>query len=231
MSFDDFYKTPQCKTYGSPGQHTWSGLSFYVQKNRCGYLKMRNRKGLVFMYYKSENTFIRALYAPGFSALTMSLFNMYLTVCFNPYTGKDNNGYDQYCKKTFLSTSIRYEGAALFQLTAIPILEGKDPEKQIEAVLRCGKNASLLFEYKPDENNQMTAYLTINKNNETIPFKFPTHEYKVKENGQVVTKVVQHGLAAFVSVLDGYLTGVGADNHLSKLPDEILNPTQAPLPF
>jgi hypothetical protein len=179
---------------------------------------------------KPTNTFIRNIFSPGFSALTMSFFNTYLTLCFNAYIGKDNNGFDQYCKKTFLSTSIRYEGAAFFWLIAMPIQEGKQ-EKQINAVFRCGKNASLLFEYKPDENNQMAAYLTINKNNETIPFKFPTHEYNVKENGQVATKVVQHGLASFVSVMDGYLTGVGADNHLSKLPDEVLNPEKVPLPM
>ena len=179
---------------------------------------------------KPTNTFIRNIFSPGLSSLTMSFFNTYLTLCFNAYIGKDNRGFDQYCQKTFLSASIRYEGAAFFWLIALPILEGKQ-ERPIEAILKCGKNASLLFEYKPDENNQMTAYLTINKNNEMIPFKFLTHEYKVKENGQTVTKVVHQGLAAFVSVLDGYLTGVGADNHLGKLPDEILNPTQAPLPF
>jgi hypothetical protein len=94
-------------------------------------------------------------------------------------------------------------------------------------VLPCNK-AALIFEYKPDQGNQMAAYLAIDKNNQSIPFKFKTKEVQVKENGHTVTKVIQSkviqsGLGAFVKTIEGYLTGIGADLHLSKLPDNFEN--------
>jgi len=63
----------------------------------------------------------------------------------------------------------------------------------------------------------------INKNNESITFRFNIHKYEVKENGQVVTKVIQTGLGVFAKILDGYLTGIGADRHLNKVPDNYEN--------
>jgi hypothetical protein len=79
--------------------------------------------------------------------------------------------------KTHLSTSVNPEGAAFFHIHATRILDGKYSEEQVEVVLPCNNGASLTFEYKPDENNQMSAYMTINKNNEAIRFRFPTTEY------------------------------------------------------
>jgi len=99
------------------------------------------------------------------------------------------------------------------------IITGENLNKEILAVLQCSNNATLTFEYKLDQNNQMRAYLVIAKNNEVYPFLFPIHQYQVKENGQTITKVIQSGLGVFAKTLDGYLTGIGADNHLSKLPE------------
>lgn len=66
----------------------------------------------------------------------------------------------------------------------------------------------------------MSAYLVIDKNGETILFRFGIHQYKVKQNGQMVTKVIQSGLGVFVKTLNAYLTGIGTDLHLNKLSEE-----------
>lgn len=171
--------------------------------------------------YKSANTYIRTLYAEGFSSLMISFYKTNLTFGFSPYSGKDNRGLCQYNNKIFLSTSVNYESSSFLYSVAISILNGN--ENQVESVLACNNNSTLVFEYKPDPNNQMNAYLTINKNNMTIPFKFSTNQYKVNENGQMVTKVIQSGLGVFAKTLEAYLMGIGADLHLSKLTEEELD--------
>jgi hypothetical protein len=158
----------------------------------------------------------------------MSFYRTNLILNFVPYVGKDHRGFSQYSKNKFLSTSINYEGAAFFYLTAMPILNGEDSEKQIEAALPCSNNAALLFEYKPDQSGQMSAYLTVNKNNEMIPFRFSTHPYRVNIDGNMVTKVRQAGLGAFAMTLESYLKGIGADLHLNKLTEEELDDQQVP---
>lgn len=168
----------------------------------------------------NKNTYIRSLYSPGFSSLTMSFFRTNLTLNFVPYLGKDNVGLSQYSKTEFLSTTVNYEGAVALYLSAMPILDGNG--SQMELVLPCSNNATLILEYKPDQDNQMSIYLFINKNNRTIPLRFGTMQYRTKENGQMVTKVIQSGLGAFTKTLDAYLSGIGADLNLNKLSEEEL---------
>ena len=170
----------------------------------------------------SANTFVRNIYSPGFSCLKLSYFKTNLTFSFNPYKSTDNNGRSQYDTKTFLSTSINHGGAAYFYAVAMPIITGKDTETHIEATLTSSNNTTLTLEYKPDQNNQMCAYMVIRKHSEIIPFMFPSRTYKAIENGQVVTKLIQTDLIAFVKILDGYLSCTGAERHLSKLTDEEL---------
>lgn len=112
----------------------------------------------------------------------MSFFKTNLTLNFVLYLGKDNIGRSQYSRTEFLSTTVNYEGAATLYLVAMFILDSN--ENQVEIVFPCINNAILIFECKPDENNQMTAYLVIDKNNGTIPFRFRTMQYRVKENDQ-----------------------------------------------
>lgn len=168
----------------------------------------------------NNNTYIRTLYAPGFSSLMLSFFRTNLTLNFAPYLGKDNVGLSQYSKTEFLSTTVNDEGAATLYLSAMPILDGNG--SQMELVLPCSNNATLILKYKPDQNNQMSTYLLINKNNRTIPFRFGTMQCRIKENGQMVTKVIQSGLGAFVKILDAYWSGIGSDLHLNKLSEEEL---------
>ena len=125
------------------------------------------------------STFIRSLYSVGFSSLMLSFYKTNLSFGFCRYIGKNNVGFSQYDTKNFVTSTINYEGASLLYQIATSILDGKNADKEINAVLQCN-NATLTFEYKPDENNQMTAYLTINKNNQLITFKFNTIAYGIK---------------------------------------------------
>ena len=175
------------------------------------------------MYYKiSPNVHIRNLYSPGFSWIRMSNYHGNLIFRFVPYLGKSEDGKSQYCKETFLSTSVRYDGASSYYQIAMSILLGDNCEKEIKDVIPCKNNATLTFEYKPDQGDQMAAYLIINKNNLTIPFKFPTHEYDAKVNGRMVTKVIQTGLIGFIKALEEYLAAIGADSYLKKYTEEEL---------
>jgi hypothetical protein len=151
----------------------------------------------------------------------MSYYKTNLVFRFAPYDGMDNRGQHKYNKTMFLSTSVNHDAAASLYMLAKSIFDGKD--NQVEVVLQCGNNATLTFEFKPDQNSQMTAYLVIRKNNEMIPFRFSTHPFQVQENGQMVTKIIQSGVGVLACTLKGYLTGIGADLHLSKLSEEELN--------
>ena len=169
-------------------------------------------------YKKAVGTYIRTLYSKGFSSLMMSFYNTNLSFCFARYTGDNNAGLSQYDKKNLVTTTINYEGASLLHLLTMSILNDMNSEKEIKAMVSCN-NAALIFEYSPDQNNQMGAYLTIDKNQQSITFRFPTHTYQIKTDGQMVTKVIQSGLGVFVRTIEGYLAGVGADRHWNKLPD------------
>ena len=165
---------------------------------------------------KHTNAFIRNLYSPGYSSLTASFFCTHLTLGFSPHIGKDKRGFDEYCRKSFLSASFNHGGAAFLHMIVEPIIKGKNLEQQVEAVLECKKNTKIIFEYKLIENKQMIAFLTIKKDNQMITFKFKTHQYIIEENGKTVTKTAQSGLFDFAAVLEIYLMRVG-ENNLDKL--------------
>lgn len=150
----------------------------------------------------------------------MSFFKTNLTLNLIPYIGKNNVRLSQYSKTKFLSTTVNYEGAAVLYLAAMPSLDGNG--SQMELVLPCSNNTVLILEHKRDQDNQMSAYLLFNKNNRTIPLRFGTMQYRVKENGQMITKIIQSGLGVFVKTLEAYLTGIGANLHLNKLSEEYL---------
>ena len=78
-------------------------------------------------------------------------------------------------------------------------------------LIRCNKQTSLLF-----ENDAGTTRLIIEKGKDKIVFQFPIHEYKVKEDGRLVTKIIQAGLIVFVEILEAYLTAIGADRQQDK---------------
>lgn len=174
---------------------------------------------------QNVSTYIRSIHSSGFASLMMWFFNTNLTLGFQPWIGKDQIGLDKYDRNKFLSTSIDHEKAAMLWLLATPIIEGRQ-NNQIYLEIPCNKQAKLIFKYRTDENNQMRAYLTIEKNGERITFKFRTQSAFVKENGRTVEMIIQTGLGVFVKTLEAYLTAVGADRHLSKLTDEQLGDPQ-----
>jgi hypothetical protein len=175
------------------------------------------KKGWVIMNDNAPtNVQIKALYAPGYSYLTMSYFCTNLTLSFAPWLSRDNIGRNEYDIKAFLSTSINHERAAFFYTQASRILDGKNTGEPVEVTIPCNKGATLTFEYKPDENNQMSAYMIINKNNQTIPFKFPTTEYSEKIDGQDVTSVMQTSLSIFTTILGCYIAGIAANGKIDR---------------
>jgi hypothetical protein len=167
---------------------------------------------------EQKNVPIRTLYAPNYSCLIMSYFKASLVLNFRPYVGQDQQGFDQYSDGVHLSTSLNPDGASFFYMQACQILDGKVSGEPIEAVFTCKNDTTLVFEYKPDENKQMIAYLTINKNNRTIRFRFATVEYDGKtEDGREFTAVIQTGLGIFAVVLGCYIAGSAANlNYLDK---------------
>jgi hypothetical protein len=164
------------------------------------------------------STFMRNFYAPGYSSITLSFFNWNLSLRFYRYSGKNNDGSDRYDLKNGMTTTVNYENAYYLYQAAMFILEDINSEKEIRAVLQCN-NAALILEYKRGQDNQMAAYLTLEKNNQSIPFKFKTNTAQVMESGQMVTKVIQSGLGAFAKTLEAYLTGAGISYHLNKMLD------------
>ena len=170
---------------------------------------------------KCVSTYIRTLYDPGTSYLTMYLYNYNISFGIGLWVEKNNVGYNQNQNyERPLMTSVNYEGASLLFQVAMSIIDETNSGKELKAEILCNNNAYLIFEYKPDQNSQWTAYLTIDKNNQAMAFKFSTHPYKFKnDDGQIMTKVLQTGLGVLAKTIDGYLTGIGADRHLDKLPE------------
>ncbi|MCL2837946.1 MAG: hypothetical protein FWE04_02615 [Oscillospiraceae bacterium] len=130
-----------------------------------------------------------------------------------PWIGKDN-GRDQYSKEKFISTTLSPDGAKCFYEVVTSILKGAEPEKPLPMVLQCKRETILTLDYKPDENNQMTASLVANKNNETISFKFKTQQIPKWVDGQMVTQVIQVDLQEFAMILYGYIHSSGDAEYL-----------------
>lgn len=168
------------------------------------------------IHRESNNAIIKNLYAPGYAMLTLSFFKTNLTLRFAPYTGKDNMGFSQYDTKDFLSTTIDNESAAAFYSASMSILNGS--ESPIQLVIPCNHNASLMFKYESDQNqnNEMRAHLIIEKDNKVIPFQFEVHSCLMKKNGQILTKTIQSGLIVFTKALEAYLMSKDSEKRKSQ---------------
>lgn len=165
------------------------------------------------------STQIRNMYSEGNSYLNIKFYNTDLSFKFSPYTGKDQNGRNQYDLDHSQTTTVNFEGAYALYKVAKDIIDGKVNETSI--TIPCN-GASLLLERKPGNNGLLETFFTITKNNVTIPFKFQTLQQKVKENGNIMTVTIESGLGVFVKTIDGYLTGINSDRHLDKLTDDFV---------
>ena len=180
------------------------------------------------------NTVIRNFYSEGTSSLMVCLFRYKVSFRLNPFTHKDAIGLNWYDNKNGITTSVNYEGAAALYIAAKNIVFGKEESNGMLLHIPCRNEVTLTLDRRPVPNNdgqgeQMETFLCITKGNVTIPFKFQRHLVEVKENGQMVVKNIESGLGAFGKTIEGYLTGIGSDSHLSKLPenfDELDSMTQ-----
>lgn len=179
----------------------------------------------------SVNTQIRSIYSDGYSSMMISFFNTNLSFRFYPFTSRDAVGKPFFDMKKGVTTTVNYDGAAALYIAATHIIDGKQGSNGMQLIVSCAQGSSLILERREGQNGQMETFFVILKNNESIPFKFRTHQQQVKENGHIVTKTIESGLGVFAMTIKGYLTGVGANRHLSKLPedfDEIENMIQQP---
>jgi hypothetical protein len=181
------------------------------------------------------NTYYGTLVSKGYSLLTISGYMpvtrqlTQLVFDFSPWLGEESDLPKQYDKSNRLSTSVNPEGAAYFYMAAVSILRAPDSTERVQATLPCKNGASLEFNYTPDENNEMAAYIVITKNGRTIPHKFSTIPKRVMLNGQVVTQHVQADLALFAMTLFGYIVGqsVGefpGEEYLKRVFEDGINP-------
>ncbi len=143
----------------------------------------------------SINTHVRSLYSPSFSSIMITYFNYNLSFHFYKHIGEDHNGLPKYDRNS-MTASVNYEGAAMLYLTAVSILDGKNSDKEIKATVSC-YNATLIFDYKREPDNQMAAYLVIEKNNDFTPFKFMAHPHQVKNGDQITTEGYPNRIECF----------------------------------
>lgn len=172
-------------------------------------------------------THIRTLFSSGMSSLTIKFFNVNLSLQMMPFTGKDANGRDQYDRQRSVMTTINFEGAALLLKMAKDVIDGKVEGENVQVDVPCNNNVTVSMVWNRGENGQSSTQLTINKNGQTIPFRFATATYKVRQNGQVTQKIVEIGLDVFAKTLEGYLTGINADRHLDKLTEDFAKSQEA----
>lgn len=166
----------------------------------------------------STSTQIRNFYSEEMSYMNVSFFNTNLSFRFYPYIQKDQAGRSVYDMKNGINTTVNFDGAyALFEASK-GIIEGKINEMNLP--IPCAAGAELTLERKLGQTGVMETVFSISKNNMTIPFKFRTSSCQVKENGQVMTKIIECGLGSFMKTIEGYLTGINADRHLDKLTED-----------
>jgi hypothetical protein len=171
--------------------------------------------------YLAVNTIVRYFYSPGFSRITVRLFNTSMSFFFNPCISQKTDGFCMYNEKNGLVTTVDYVNAAALYIAADDIIHDKDIAIGRKLTIKCAAGASLVLDRKPGQDGHMESFFTIYKNNYSIPFKFNTCPIQVEENGLMVTKLIESGLGAFSLTILGYLTGINADYHLSKLGDDL----------
>ena len=176
---------------------------------------------------KGTSTHIRTLYSKGLSFLTIKFFNTSLSLSFVPHAGQDASGVDKYNNAKIIMTTINFDGAALLYETAGEVLNKMSPTDTMAVPVDCNGGVRILFERKLDINNQMSSWLTIEKNGEKIPFRFESKVIQMTKNGQLVNKTIEIGVAVLMKTIDGYLTGINADRHLNKLTEDYAKAQEA----
>lgn len=172
----------------------------------------------------ATSTQIRNFYSDGLSYMNVKFFNTNLSFNLYPFISKDSTGKSSYDMKNGQLTTVNFEGAYALYSAGNDIIEGKLNECNLP--IPCAAGATLNLERKLSPNGMMETIFSITKNGVTIPFRFQTTTIQIKENGQIVSKVIESGLGAFVKTIEGYLTGINADRHLNKLTDDFVKSQQ-----
>ena len=165
-------------------------------------------------YKKAISTFIRNFYGEN-HCLTFGFFNQNLSL---RISSSSPNGSGRSNMGNGVTATVNFEAACYLYQVAMSIVNEIGPEKEKRALIERG-DTTIILEYVRDQHNQLVASLTISKNNQSFSYKFAYRTYQVKEDGQVITKVMQSELGAFAKTIEGYLIGTGADRHLAKMPD------------
>ena len=170
------------------------------------------------------STQVRNFYSEGISYMNVKFFNTNLSFQFFRLESRTNEGRSVFSKQG-LMTSVNFEYAYALYQVAMDIINNKVQE--VNVVIPCAQDATLSLERKKVNNSYVTA-LTINKNNDSIPFIFKTVNQQTFENGAFVDKQIEAGLGALAKTIEGYLQGINASRHLDKLTEEYvksLNPS------
>jgi len=152
--------------------------------------------------------------------MNIKFYNTNLSFQFHPFVSKDATGKSTYNQQKALMTTVNWDGAFALYKVAHDIINGKDAANGVFLTIPCAGGAALILERKMGTNGQMETFFVISKNNETIPFKFSTHSIQVKENNQMIDKIIETGLGTFLKTIDGYLGGINADRHLDKMTED-----------
>lgn len=169
---------------------------------------------------KGTSTHIRTLYSEDMAYLTITFYNTNLSFKFVPFMGKDANGKNKYNEGKTVTTTINFEGATLLQQSALEVVNTFGPTDTIMVPIECNNGVRIIFERKLDQNNQMSSWLSIDKNGETVPFKFSSKIININKNGQATTKIIETGVLVLIKIIEGYLTGINASRHLNKLTED-----------
>lgn len=173
----------------------------------------------------ATSTQIRNMYSEGISYLNISFFNTNLAFKLYPFMKKDNIGKSVYDMKNGQNTTVNFDGAYALYKTSNDIIDGNIHEVNLS--IPCAAGATLTLERKLSQTGEMETILSLSKNNVIIPFKFKTINQQVKENGMIVTKVIESGLGVFMKTIEGYLTGINSDRHLDKFTDDYVKSKQS----
>ena len=166
----------------------------------------------------TTSTQIRNMYSDGMAYMNIRFFNTNLSFQLYPFMNKDQNGRSRYNMKAGLSTTVNFEGAYALWKAATDIINGTVTEMNL--VIPCANDATITLERKMNQQGEYETLFMISKSNNTVAFKFTVTPIQVKENNQIVTKVMETGLGVFVKTINGYLEGINADRHLDKLTDD-----------
>jgi hypothetical protein len=164
------------------------------------------------------------MYSEGLSYMNIKFYNMTLSFSLQPFVSKDPTGKSLYNQQEALMTTVGWAGASAFWKLGMDIIEGKISKGSV--TIPCMQGASLTLEKKLGANGPET-FFTISKNGKIVSFRFETHQSVVEENGQMIPKIIETGLIAFVKTINSYLEGTNTDRHLDKFTDDYVKSLEA----